>query len=54
MRTSASIVADQRASSLHMQQHFGFKNVGMMLEYVSTLKVAMENVATELTFPEKK
>ena len=47
-RTSASNAADQGASALQMQQHFGWKNVAMAQEYMSTSKVAIKDVAQKL------
>ena len=36
------------ASALQMQQHFGWKNVAMAQEYMSTSKTAIRDVAAKL------
>ena len=36
------------ASALQMQQHFGWKNIGMAQEYMSTSKTAIRDVAAKL------
>ena len=36
------------ASALQMQQHFGWKNVAMAQEYMSTSKTAIHDVAAKL------
>ena len=36
------------ASALQMQQHFGWKNMAMALEYMSTSKTAIHDVAEKL------
>ena len=44
-RTSASCAADQGASSVQLQSHFGWKCPGMAMEYVSKSKAAIRDVA---------
>ena len=36
------------ASALQMQQHFGWENVAMAQEYMSTSKTAIRDVAAKL------
>ena len=42
------MAANEGASGLQMQQHFGWKNVHMAQEYISTSKVAIKDVASKL------
>ena len=51
-RTAATVVADQGATSLQMQQHFGWKNDKMSMEYMSTSKTALKDVAGKLATKE--
>ena len=37
-----------------MQSHFGWKNSGMAMEYISKSKVALKDVATKLAFSESE
>ena len=47
-RSAATMAANEGASGLQMQQHFGWKNVHMAQEYISTSKVAIKDVASKL------
>ena len=44
-RTSASCAADQGASAVQLQSHFGWKSPGMAMEYVTKSKAAIRDVA---------
>ena len=47
-RTAATTAADEGASPLQMQQHFGWKSVSMADEYISTSKAAIKVIAKTL------
>lgn len=47
-RTSATLAADQGASSMDMTRHFGWKSEKMALEYVDNSKVQTKKMATIL------
>ena len=47
-RSAATMAANEGASGLQMQQHFGWKNVQMAQEYISTSNVAIKDVASKL------
>ena len=53
-RSSASQAADLGATSLQMQSYYGWKNASMTLEYVSTSKAAIEDMAAKLAHSESK
>lgn len=48
-RTSASCAADQGASAVQMQSHFGWKSPQMAMEYVTKSKTAIKDVAALLS-----
>ncbi len=47
-RSSASIAADMGGTALQMQSFFGWKNSNMAMEYISTSKTAIEDMANKL------
>ena len=47
-RSAATMAANEGASGLQMQQNFGWKNIHMAQEYISTSKVAIKDVASKL------
>ena len=51
-RSSASQAADLGTTSLQMQSYYGWKNASMTLEYVSTSKAAIEDMANKLAHSE--
>ena len=53
-RSSASQAADLGATSLQMQSYYGWKNASMTLEYVSTSKAAIEDMAAKLAHSESE
>ena len=47
-RTAATNIADQGATALQMQQHFGWKSASMAMEYISKSKVHVNDCGKKL------